>query len=95
MPYVHLLPDPGMNYTLNRPLLDGTSPSRLKEIGAVAPRIKDYESWHTVWLELARRAEAENAGLTLPLTITAQSFIFRLATPATSSTTTSRATGRW
>ncbi len=25
MPYLHLLADPGMNYTLNRPLLDGTS----------------------------------------------------------------------
>jgi hypothetical protein len=59
MPYIHMLPDPGMNYTLNRPLLDGTSPARLKEIGAVAPRIKDYESWHTVWLELAMRAESE------------------------------------
>src|SRR6201989_882237 len=59
MPYIHMLPDPGMNYTLNRPLLDGTSPARLKEIGGVAPRIKDYESWHTVWLELAMRAEAE------------------------------------
>jgi hypothetical protein len=59
MPYIHMLPDPGMNYTLNRPLLDGTSPARLKEIGAVAPRIKDYESWHTVWLGLATRAEAE------------------------------------
>src|SRR5260370_3890512 len=59
MAYMHLLPDPGMNYPLNRPLLDGTSPARLKEIGAVAPRIKDYESWHKVWLELAMRAEVE------------------------------------
>ena len=59
MAYIQLLADPGMNYTLNRPLLDGTSPSRLEEISAVAPRIKDYESWHTVWLELAKRAEAE------------------------------------
>jgi pimeloyl-ACP methyl ester carboxylesterase len=59
MPYIHMLPDPGMNYTLNRPLLDGTSPARLKEIGAVAPRITDYESWHKVWFELATRAEAE------------------------------------
>jgi hypothetical protein len=46
MPFMHLLPDPGMNYTLNRPLLDGTSPARLKEIGAIAPRIKDYDSWY-------------------------------------------------
>ncbi|MBV8912673.1 MAG: hypothetical protein JOZ05_06505 [Acetobacteraceae bacterium] len=63
MPYIHMLPDVGMNYTLNRPLLDGMSPSRLEEIGAVAPRIKDYESWYTVWLELARRAEAEERWL--------------------------------
>jgi pimeloyl-ACP methyl ester carboxylesterase len=59
MPYIHMLPDPGMNYTLNRPLLDGSSPARMKEISAVAPRIKDYDSWHTVWLELAMRAEVE------------------------------------
>jgi pimeloyl-ACP methyl ester carboxylesterase len=59
MPYIHMLPDPGMNYTLNRPLLDGSSSARMKEIGAVAPRIKDYDSWHTVWLELAMRAEVE------------------------------------
>jgi hypothetical protein len=63
MPYIHLLPDPGMNYTLNRPLLDGTSPARPREIGAVAPQIRDYDSWHTVWLGLARRAEAEKRWL--------------------------------
>jgi pimeloyl-ACP methyl ester carboxylesterase len=63
MPYLHLLSDPGMNYTLNRPLLDGTSPARLKEIGTVAPHINDYDSWHTVWLELARRAESEQRWL--------------------------------
>ena len=34
MPYMHMLSDPGMNYTLNRPLLDGTSAARIK--GAVA-----------------------------------------------------------
>ena len=59
MPYIQMLSDPGMNYTLNRPLLDGSSPARMKEIGAVAPRIKDYESWHKVWLELATKAESE------------------------------------
>jgi pimeloyl-ACP methyl ester carboxylesterase len=59
MPYLHFLPDPGMNYTFNRPLLDGTSPARLKELGAIAPRIKDYDSWHTVWLEVAKKAESE------------------------------------
>jgi len=59
MPFLHMLPDLGMNYTFNRPLLDGTSPARLKELGGVAPRIKDYDSWYTVWLEVAKRAEAE------------------------------------
>lgn len=63
MPFIHLLPDPGMNYTFNRPLLDGTSPARLKELSAIAPRIKDYESWHTVWLEVAKKAEAEKRHL--------------------------------
>ena len=63
MAYLHMLSDPGMNYTLNRPLLDGTSPARIKEIGAVAPEIKDYESWHAVWLGLAKRAEAEQRWL--------------------------------
>jgi pimeloyl-ACP methyl ester carboxylesterase len=56
---MQMLPDQGMNYTFNRPLLDGTSPARLKELSAIAPRIKDYESWHTIWLEVARKAEAE------------------------------------
>src|SRR5262249_38739372 len=59
MPFLHMLPDPGMNYTFNRPLLDGTSPSRLKELAAIAPRIKHYDSWHTVCREGARKAEAE------------------------------------
>ena len=59
MPYIHMLSDPGMNYTLNRPLLDGTSAARIKEIGAVAPQIKNYESWHAIWLGLAKRSQAE------------------------------------
>jgi hypothetical protein len=59
IPFMHMLPDPGMNYTFNRPLLDGTSPARLKELSAIAPHIKDYDSWHTAWLEVARKAEAE------------------------------------
>jgi hypothetical protein len=59
MPFLHMLPDVGMNYTFNRPLLDGTSPARLKELSAISPRIKDYDSWYTVWLEVAKKAEAE------------------------------------
>jgi hypothetical protein len=34
MPFLHMLPDPGMNYTLNRLLLDGTPQARIKEVGA-------------------------------------------------------------
>ena len=93
MPFLHMLPDPGMNYTFNRPLLDGTSPARLKELGAVAPRIKDYESWYTVWLEVAKKAESKNGGSTQPLTITERSSIWPPATSAMGSTTTSRETG--
>jgi len=63
MPFMQILPDPGMNYTFNRPLLDGTSPARLKEVGAIAPRIKDYDSWYAAWLDLAKRAETEKRGL--------------------------------
>jgi pimeloyl-ACP methyl ester carboxylesterase len=59
MAFMHMLPDQGMNYTFNRPLLDGTSPTRLKELSAISPRITDYASWCTVWLETARKAEAE------------------------------------
>src|SRR5262245_37047618 len=63
MPYLHLLADPGMNYTLNRPLLDGTSSDRIAEVSAVAPHIEDYASWHDVWLALAERARAEHRWL--------------------------------
>ena len=43
MPFLHMLPDLGMNYTFNRPLLDGTAPARLEELSTIAPRIKDVE----------------------------------------------------
>src|SRR5260370_24651685 len=59
MPFLHMLSDVGMNYTFNGPLPDGTSPTRLKELSAIAPRIKDYDSWYTAWLEVAKKAEAE------------------------------------
>jgi hypothetical protein len=63
MAFMQMLPDVGMNYTFNRPLLDGTSPARLKELGAIAPRIKDYGSWHTLWLEVAKKAETDKRWL--------------------------------
>ena len=63
MPFLHMLPDVGMNYTFNRPLLDGTSAARLKELSAITPRIKDYDSWYRVWLEVAKKAEADKRWL--------------------------------
>src|SRR3954471_5369327 len=63
MAYFHFLKDQGMNYTLNRPLLDGNAPSRTEEIRAMAARITDFDSWHTAWLALAKRAEAEERWL--------------------------------
>jgi hypothetical protein len=55
--------DPGMNFTLNRPLMDGTSQARIAEIGAVASQLTNYQSWHDVWLMLAKRAESEQRWL--------------------------------
>jgi pimeloyl-ACP methyl ester carboxylesterase len=59
MAYLHMLSDLGMNYTLNRPLLDGEATARIQEVRAVAPQIKDFDSWHTVWLGFAKKAEKE------------------------------------
>ena len=95
MPYMHMLSDTGMNYTLDRPLLDGTSAARITEIGAVAPQIKDYESWHAVWLGLAKRAEAESGGSMPPRTTTARSSILRRRGSATGFMTTSRELASW
>src|SRR5580658_1302358 len=59
MPFMNILADLGMNYTLNPPMLHGTSPTRTKTLSAIAPLIKDNESWYRVWLETAQKAEAE------------------------------------
>ena len=40
MPYIHILSDPGMNYTLNRPLLDGTSAARIRKLARLGRRSK-------------------------------------------------------
>jgi pimeloyl-ACP methyl ester carboxylesterase len=63
MAYLHMLSDLGMNYTLNRPLMDGQSKARINEVGAVVPQIKDFESWGAVWLGLAKKAEKEQRWL--------------------------------
>lgn len=63
MAYLQMLTDLGMNYTLNRPLFDGQAKARIKEVSAVAPQIKDFDSWHAVWLGLAKAAEKEQRWL--------------------------------
>jgi pimeloyl-ACP methyl ester carboxylesterase len=63
MAYLHMLSDLGMNYTLNRLVNDGQATARIKEVSAVAPQIKDFDSWYTVWLGLAKKAEKEQRWL--------------------------------
>ncbi len=63
MAYLHMLSDLGMNYTLNRPLMDGQAKARIQEVGAVATQIKDFESWGAAWLGLAKKAEKEQRWL--------------------------------
>lgn len=63
MTYFSILADPGMNYTLNRPLLDGKAKGRIQEVKAAAEQIKDFASWNTAWLRLAQTAEKERRWL--------------------------------
>jgi pimeloyl-ACP methyl ester carboxylesterase len=63
MAYFHLLADPHMNYTLNRPLADGEATARIAEAKALAPKIKDIDTWTATFLEAAKRAEAEERWL--------------------------------
>ena len=63
MAYFYILSDPHMNYTLNRPLADGEATGRLAEAKALAPKIKDIESWTSTFLEAAKRAESEKRWL--------------------------------
>ena len=59
MAYLHILPELSMNYTVNRPLNDGKATARIAEARALAPKIKDFDSWSAVWLEAAQKAEKE------------------------------------
>jgi pimeloyl-ACP methyl ester carboxylesterase len=63
MTYFHLLSDQHMNYTLNRPLADGEATARIAEAKALAPKIKDIETWTSTFLEAAKRAESEKRWL--------------------------------
>lgn len=59
MAYFQMLPDPHMNYTLNRPFADGEATSRIAEAKTLAPKLKDIETWTTTFLEAAKRSESE------------------------------------
>jgi pimeloyl-ACP methyl ester carboxylesterase len=59
MAYLHILSDLGMNYTLNRALNDGKATARIEESRAAAKQIKDFDSWSSVWLTVAKKAEKE------------------------------------
>jgi hypothetical protein len=63
MAYFHLLADPHMNYTLNRPLADGAATARIAEAKALAPQIKNLDTWTATFLEAAKRAESEQRWL--------------------------------
>ena len=58
MAYIKLLSDPQMNYTLNRPLADGTATALIAEAKELAPKIKDIETWTSTFSEAAKRAES-------------------------------------
>ena len=59
MSYYQLLPDPQMNFTLNRMLTQGDEAAKLDEVTKITPQIKDLESWFKAWHALAQIAELE------------------------------------
>jgi pimeloyl-ACP methyl ester carboxylesterase len=59
MSFFNLLSDVQMNYTMNRPLADGEATGRIAEMKALAPKIKDIDTWTSTFLDAAKRAEAE------------------------------------
>jgi len=59
MAYFEILPDIHMNYTMNRPFADGAATAIIAECKALAPKIKDIDSWTSTFLETAKKAEAE------------------------------------
>lgn len=52
-----------MNYDFDRPLIDEHAAARVPDVRAVAPQIRDSDSWHAVWLESASTAEYEQRWL--------------------------------
>jgi pimeloyl-ACP methyl ester carboxylesterase len=63
MAYFNILSDQHMNYTMNRPLADGEATARIAEAKALAPKIKDVETWTSAFLGAAQKAEKEKRWL--------------------------------
>jgi pimeloyl-ACP methyl ester carboxylesterase len=63
MAYFDLLVDEGMNYTANRPLIDGEAAGRVDTLRRLAPGIVDFASWSSIYLDLAQQAEADEQWL--------------------------------
>jgi hypothetical protein len=63
MSYFYILADQHMNYTLNRPLAGGEAKTRIAEAKALAPKIKDIDTWTSAFLEATKRAESEKRWL--------------------------------
>ena len=61
--YFDLVADRGMNYTLNRSLADGAATKRIERARELAPKLTDFDAWSSIWLDEARRAEAEERWL--------------------------------
>ena len=57
--YFDLVADRGMNYTLNRALADGAAKSRIERARELAPKLTDFDAWSAIWLDEAKRAEAQ------------------------------------
>lgn len=57
--FEYFLNDKQLNFQINRAAAYGPDCFDLEEVRPLLTRIRDMESWTGVWLELARRAEAE------------------------------------
>jgi hypothetical protein len=63
MTSLRLVADEGLKYTANRPLLDGAATDRVDTLRQLAPRLVDFASWSSVYLELAQKAEVDEQWL--------------------------------
>ena len=92
--YFWILPDLGMNYTLNRPLMDGAATSRIEEVRAAAPKMIDFDSWYSTWLALAKAAEADGRWIDAATYYHQAEFYLPAGEPGADCTTSSQRTTR-